>query len=106
MSIAFVACQEKFDKIKWQTKEYPEAPPESRKRMLHDLTANYKLKGLRKTELTDLLGEPNYADDSTISYLVEEDYGTDIDPIYTKFLRFTLDRDSTIVGFKVDEWKK
>lgn len=106
MSIIFVSCQEKFDKVKWRTKEYPDAPPESRKRMIQDLTTNYKLKGLKKTELTDLLGEPNYADDTTFSYLIEEDYGTDIDPVYTKFLQFNLGRDSTIIDFKVNEWKK
>lgn len=104
--IYFSSCQAKFDKVKWRTREYTEAPPEGRKRMLNDLITNYKLKGLKKSELVDLLGEPNYGDDSMISYLIEEDYGTDIDPIYTKFLQFTFNKDSIIEGFRVDEWKK
>jgi len=64
-SLCFFACkskpatpQEKFDKIRWSTMSGTEYP--YRNRMLKDLIANYKLKGLKKDEVEYLLGAPNH----------------------------------------------
>ena len=74
--------------------------------MLKDLTTEHKLVGLKYSQLIELLGEPNFNDSSSLAYKIIEDYGHDIDPVYTKNLDFTFLKDSTITSFKVYEWKK
>jgi hypothetical protein len=77
-----------------------------RPKMLTDLTTNYKLKGLKYSELIELLGIPDSKDSSSLSYKIIVDYGHDIDPVYTKDLDFTFSKDSIITAVKVNEWKK
>lgn len=96
--------QIKFDKGKWITKDDMEFP--YRNKMLKDLTTNYKLVGLKHNEIINLLGEPNYSDSSSFAYQVIEDYGSDIDPVYTKNLDFEFKKDSLITALKIAEWKK
>jgi hypothetical protein len=96
--------QIKFDKGKWLTKDDMEFP--YRNKMLKDLTTHYKLVGLKYNEIINLFGEPNYHDSNSVVYQVIEDYGSDIDPIYTKNLNFKFNKDSIITAFKIEEWKK
>lgn len=98
--------QEKFDKIKWKQHEDAGQPSSHRKRMLEDLTTNYKLTEIKYSELVGLLGEPNFEDSTSLGYDIIVDYGNDIDPVYTKILKFIFSRDSIITSVKVNEWKK
>ena len=98
--------QIKFDKVKWNERTDPAFPPPYRSKMLKDLTTEHKLVGLKYSQLIELLGEPNFNDSSSLAYKIIEDYGHDIDPVYTKNLDFTFLKDSTITSFKVYEWKK
>lgn len=100
----FSCNNNKFDKIKWSTKNDMSYP--FRNSMLKDLTTHHKLVGLKYDQLVNLLGRPNFKDDTSFAYIVVEDYGSDIDPVYTKILDFTLSKDSVVKSFKVDEWKK
>src|SRR5574338_1582103 len=100
------AIEEKFDKAKWIQKEDAGQTSSYRKKMLKDLTSNYKLTGIKYSELIQLLGAPNLKDSSSLGYDIVIDYGHDIDPVYTKTLDFTFSKDSTITSFKVEEWKK
>ena len=104
----FSSCsnEEKFNKEKWNERTDPAFPPPYRKTMLKDLTTNHKLVGLKYSQLIELLGEPNFNNTNSLAYKVIEDYGHDIDPVYTKNLDFTFSKDSVITSFKVDEWKK
>jgi hypothetical protein len=104
--VAFISCQQKFDPVKWQTKEYPEAPPESRKSMLKDLLHNYRLEQLNESRITDLLGKPDWGDSNSITYKIVEDYGSDIDPVYTKNLDIEFNEDKSVKKVSVEEWKK
>lgn len=108
LSIIFLSCesQVKFDKVKWQTKEDPAFPPQSRKSMLKDLQANHKLEGMSHSQIIELLGELDNHDDSSMAYKVEEKYGSDIDPIYTKTLVVRLSIGKTVKAIDVQEWKK
>lgn len=103
-----VACnnnkQVKFDKSKWTLKNDMEYP--FRRQILNDLTTNYKLIGLNYSQLIELLGRPNYKDSVSVAYIIVENYGLDIDPVYTKNLDFTFSKDSIITSFKVNEWKR
>ena len=96
--------QIKFDKGKWRTTDDMEFS--YRNKMLKDLTTNYKLVGLKHSQIIDLLGEPNFSDSSSFAYQVIEDYGSDIDPVYTKNLDFEVSKESIITAFKIEEWKK
>jgi hypothetical protein len=102
------SCNSKFEKSKWiQTDDIENYP--FRDRMIKDLTSNHKLKGLTYSQLIDLIGKPhgNIQNDSNwISYPIKIKYGGDIDPIYTKYLTFKLSKDSVVIDFKINEWKK
>ncbi|MGY3213596.1 hypothetical protein [Mucilaginibacter sp. HD30] len=81
-------------------------PSQHRESMLQDLTKNYKLKGLTKTELFNLLGPSDHIENNYVCYNIIVDYGSDIDPVYTKTLEFNLVGDSVVNSFSVIEWKK
>ena len=106
----FSSCNNeiKFDKVKWDEKPDLVFTPPYRKKMLKDLTTNHKLVGLKYLEIIRLLGAPNFQDSATASfgYDIIINYDSDVDPIYTKTLNFTISKDSVIISFKVNEWKK
>lgn len=102
----FLSCTQRteFNKEKWNDKV--DITYTNRDAMLHDLTTNYKLVGLSYNQLTELLGNPqNYghADSTELYYTVVEDYGWDIDPVYMKYLVFTIDQDSVVTNFEIEE---
>jgi hypothetical protein len=90
--------QEKFDKIKWGTKNGREYP--YRDKMLKDLIANGNLKGLKKDEVLDLLGQPDRTDNGHLFYTVDQEVFANIMPLHTKSLVIKLNKDSTV------EWRK
>lgn len=98
--------QIKFDKNKWNEQTDQLFPPSYRSQMLTDLMTSYRLKGLKYSELIELLGVPDAKDSSSLSYKIIVDYERDIDPVYTKELVFSFSKDSVITAFKVNEWKK
>lgn len=96
----------KFDKSKWNEQTDPLFPSSYRLKMLNDLTSNYKLIGLKYSQLIGFLGVPDNQDKSTSSYNIVIDYGSDIDLVYIKELDFIFSKDSVITSFKVHEWKR
>ena len=110
VSITLIACSnnKKFNKAQWLQIEDVQQYP-YRQSMLKDLTTNYKLKGLTCEQLFDLIGEPQsnlVGDSNEMDYQILTDYGSDIDPIHTITLAFTIDKDSIIIGHRIMEWKK
>ena len=89
--------QERFDKTKWKVKEDDDYP--YRDKMLNDLIANVKLKGLRQGEVIDLLGQPDRTDSSYLFYRVAQKR-MGLLPLSTKTLVIKLTKDSTV------EWRK
>jgi hypothetical protein len=108
-NVALYSCKKlgeiKFDKHLW-TKTDPGFPPTERMKMVDDLTKNYKLTGIRYTELRQLLGEYDFKDSASVGYQLVIDYGHDIDPVYSKDLTFELTKDSVVKTWKIIEWKK
>jgi hypothetical protein len=99
------ACKSeiKFDKNKWLQKDdivYP-----YRYQMLKDLTHNYQLIGIKYSDLITLLGIPEITDAQRVKYIIEEKYGSDIDPIYTKYLTINISKDSAISSYSIEENK-
>lgn len=80
----------------------------NRKYMVDDLVKNYPLKGKKLADIVQLLGKPQSKLDSTLQifYDIDVNYGSDIDPGYTKTLSIVFDKDTVVKSFKVDEWKK
>ena len=107
--VTLYSCQthQKFDKVKWaEVADLMTFP--NRKYMIDDLIKNYQLKGKAYKDIVKLLGQPQSNLDSTLQifYDIDVDYGSDIDPVYTKTLFVQFDKDSTVTSYKVNEWKK
>jgi hypothetical protein len=96
-----------FDSKKW--KEYRDLDQYPfRELMLEDIVENKRLIGLKYQAVIDSLGpSENYTDENEneLWYPVTVDYGTDIDPVYTKHLTVTLNNDSTVERVETREWK-
>jgi len=100
-------AQIKFNRTQWDDGDIETYP--YRDAMLNDLLANYHLKGITYHQLTKLLGEPGRWENVNIDspyYVINTDYGHDIDPVYTKTLTIYLDKDSVVTNYEVKEWKK
>ncbi|MBD1366902.1 hypothetical protein IDJ77_24035 [Mucilaginibacter sp. ZT4R22] len=94
----------KFNKTAWGEKidwDFYQREP-----MLDDLLQHHQIKGLTRKQLIDSLGEPaNYDDTTAMYYEIVTDFGSDIDPVYTKNLVIYLNKDSIATGFKVEALK-
>lgn len=96
--------QAKFNKTGWNEKvdwDYP-----NREVMLDDLIKNHQVKGLSYKQLENSIGLPDSKEDFQLYYDIITDFGSDIDPVYTKSLLIKLNKDSVVSGFEVKEWKK
>lgn len=90
--------QEKFDKIKWATREGRHYP--YRNNMLNDLITNQKLKGIKKDEVLFMLGQPTRTDSNYLFYTVDQKFIGEIPvPLYTKSLVIKFANDTV-------EWRK
>ena len=99
-----VVVKQSFDKQKWNDREdmdYPE-----RNSIIDDLVKNHKIKGLKYKQLIELLKEPQGHDSLSVYYQIVMDFGNDIDPVYTKNLEVTFNKDSIVNNVYIKEWKK
>ena len=109
LALTLLSCQrqQKFDKAKWaEVADLMTFP--NRKYMIDDLIKNYQLKGRKYNEIVKLLNEPQSKLDSTLQifYDINVDYGWDIDPVYSKTLNISFNKDTVVKSFQVIEWKK
>ena len=109
LTLTLFSCQsqQKFDREKWaEIADLMTFP--NRKYMIDDLVKSYQLKGKKYSEIVELLDKPQSKLDSTmeIYYDIDVDYGFDIDPIYSKILSITFDKDTLVKSFEVNVWKK
>lgn len=91
------ANEKKFNKIKWGTKDDKDYP--YRDKMLDDLISNVNLKGLKKEEVINMLGQPDRIDNSYLFYRIAQKR-MGFFPLHTKTLVIKLTSDSTV------EWRK
>ena len=78
----------------------------NRSEMVDDIIKNLKLRGQNLHEIRKLLGEPNHQENNEIGYKIEEDYGTDIDPIASTELLLKFNKDSFVTEVTKVKWKK
>lgn len=100
--LTFASCNQKFDKTAWNIRKDFDYP--NRALMVDDLLKNYKLKGITINQLFDLLGKTEIQNNEAY-YNIITDYGTDIDPVYTKNLEFTFNEKGRVEKFKIKEWE-
>jgi hypothetical protein len=104
-----ISCNKKFDKAGWNysegedvgdLKEYP-----NRDKMVKDLLENHPIKGLTALKVFDLLGETEIKEDKAI-YVILNDFGSDIDPVRTKYLEIKFNIAGIAESAKIVEWQK
>ena len=76
--------------------------------MVKDLVKNVPLKGMKYRDVLELLGPPQYPWDHVmkIQYVIEDDFGSDIDPVYSQWLTMRFNMDSMVRSVEVEEWRK
>ena len=95
-----------FNKQVWLNELAPDYS--TRFRMVEDLIKRYKLTGMKREELVNLLGQPeNYTDVDSASayYLLKEKYDV-IDPISIDHLVLLFDSTGHIREYKIKHWEK
>lgn len=80
---------------------YPKRP-----KLIQGMLDNLKFEGQSLSSIQKLLGQPDFKSENKISYKIEENYGSDIDPVYFKYLDIVFDKDSVIKNKTINEWKK
>lgn len=98
----------KFNSKQWSKAEDAETFP-FRKELLNDIIENKLFLGFNYLQLIDSLGEPESGKirgNNKLYYLIENDYGWDIDPVYYKYLVVYLSEDSIVEKTEVFEWNK
>ena len=86
-----------FDKEKWSVKKGQSYP--YREKMLNNLIFNDSLRGLKRVEIIEQLGEPSRTNNEYVYYLIEKN----------KAFFFTLNSRTLVIKFKEDdtvEWMK
>ncbi len=84
--------------LDWQITEFREV-------MVSDLLNSDTLTGLSKSELIQLLGEPELVERNKFIYLVREKYDWDIDPTYIKNLVIEIDSLEGVVDYQIEQYK-
>jgi hypothetical protein len=92
----------KFDYNNWVKKGdlgyYP-----YRKNMVDDILEYMKFKGQSLAEIESILGKPDFYDTNKISYTIETDYGSDIDPTETIALVIEFDKHNMVTKAKKED---
>lgn len=116
ITIGLISCASRipFEKVKWEKNVdgfYP-----YRNDMIDDLLMTHDFKGKSLNQVFEVLGEHDgWCDHNMheLEYQVLVDYGSDIDPVHTKYLVFELnptdsliDSSTVVVNYRIDEWKK
>jgi hypothetical protein len=95
-----------FDKNKWLNERFPDYS--TRYRMVKDLTRQYRLVGMTRTDIIGLLGEPdNFSstNQNEMQYCLQEKYSTDIDPVSSDHLVLYFDETGRLRGYKINHYE-
>ena len=89
-----------FDKVKWKVKDGADYP--HRDKMLNDLVSNDTVRSLSKSEIMDLLGEPDRTNENYLYYMVKQRRIRSW-PLHTKTMVVKLSEHETIEWIKVHD---
>lgn len=104
LTLLLTSCNndQPFDSEIWKHKGLDWYMTDFREVMVSDLINSDTLTGLSKTELIQLLGEPELKANNKFSYLVREKYERDIDPVYIKRLVILFDSTESVVNYQIN----
>ncbi|HEY8404318.1 MAG TPA: hypothetical protein VIK71_06870 [Flavobacteriales bacterium] len=106
--ISFAACHRDpnlFDKDDWR--EHNQEQYLYRDAMVKDLLENHLYEGMSITDILELLGRPDNIEltpEKTFWYNLKNETSDSGDPARMKTLFILFANDSTVTGFKVEEW--
>ena len=108
--LAFACNQENFNSKIWKEASSPNhLINDNRDKMLSDLLRKNIFQGKDRTQIINLLGEPEvFADTSSdeLYYTVRIEYGfIGIDPEYIKYLVITLNKQDKFETYRIVEYK-
>lgn len=86
--LLMVSCSynRSFDSEEWKERGIDWQLTENRKEMVTDLVSSDTLIGLNRTQIVELLGEPERSSEQEMRFLIIEKYGWNVDPEYVKYL--------------------
>lgn len=99
------SCKERFNSARWKVEEDLRTFPH-REAMVEDILASRTLLGLPYSQVIDSLGPPSGVIDNKMYYSIEVDYGTDVDPVYTRDLVVVFNTDSLATDVTTEEWEQ
>ena len=109
MILILISCSKEipFDKELWNTRT--DVFYDYREHMITDLAENHLKSTMMYNEIINLLGSPsNFGDPKKawkVDFEIIEKYGWDIDPIESRYLSITLDKDSTLDHIYLNIWR-
>ena len=88
LSLIVISCNSKkeFNSQEWNEKGVDWWMTDIREKMVDDLIQSDTLIGLNKSQIINLLGQPEKEGNLEMKYLIREKYGLDIDPEYISML--------------------
>lgn len=89
----------------WKKKGVDWSMTDIRENMVGDLIKSDTLLHLNKSAVIELLGEPEIINGNTITYLLREKYGSDIDPEYISYLKVEFDTSFSVRKYKIEKKK-
>ncbi|MFT4535474.1 MAG: hypothetical protein ACI9P5_002843 [Saprospiraceae bacterium] len=99
------SCNSKkdFNSQEWNEKGVDWWMTDIREKMVDDLIQSDTLIGLNKTEIIDLLGQPQKEENLEMKYLIREKYGLDIDPEYISMLTIRFDEKAKAIRCEINK---
>ncbi|WP_347838809.1 hypothetical protein [uncultured Draconibacterium sp.] len=89
-----------FDKTLWLEKNGKKYP--YRDKMLNDVVYNDTIRSLKKTEIIDLLGQPDRSNEDYIYYLVKQER-LFFWPLHSKFMVVKFEPDSSVEWIRIHQ---
>lgn len=95
--------RQNFDSVRWKQKGVDWWMTDFREKMVDDLIQSDTLIGMNRTEVTDLLGEPDSKKIRELVYLIREIYTSDIDPDYISNLHIVFNNAGNVIELKIEK---
>lgn len=97
--LLMVSCRynRSFDSEVWKKRGVDWQLVEDREEMVADLVSSDTLIGLNRTQIIELLGEPEKSSEQEMKFLVLEKYEWNVDPEYVKYLVVEIDQNGKAV---------
>lgn len=104
--LGIISCTDSidFDSEKWQTKHDDFTITNARERMLTDLMNSNILINENLNQIIKIIGKPDsFTPEGRAKFLIREKYGTNIDPVYIKYLVIEFNSDGKSISQTIEK---